>query len=1673
MTDQQTSDNHMQDRIQQIFSGQDIPAYASMQEMEAMKARIRELEQQLAGRQANGENTSMPLHETNVSLGTNQTSQKESRGKLNRIMAFLDRLSYPRKFMIISFLFLLPLLVFYPLVNEQLQRIQTYGYQEVRGADYLYALDHLLNDVQVYQIEAEKFSLGEISQGQLQASESRVDDSLQQLTQIHAHNGLTLGLGNETSQFSTEWEAIKNSVAQQQSSDLQATQLIEDIQKLIFKIGNNSYLILDPDLDTYYTIDTVLLKVPENQILLSQLLAMGNEAIHADKLTPEQSAELVVRISRLRSNLEALNTNLGFALQSDKSGQMQPLIKSALADYSISMSRFLDNVERKVITPEHISIDPGSLLADGQGLMVVQEHFFDNVSQALRIGIQGRIRTMTNRLLLGLGLVLITATFAFAIGLSVMRAISQPLQSLTAAAQRLALGDMAARAQILSGDEVGQTAAAFNTVMDRLSQTLTTLTERTRDLTLAMEVNQHLSEVRDIGTLLAEAVELIQDRFDLYYTQVYLVDTSRRNLVLRAGTGEVGIQLLNRGHRLPISPASLNGRAAAECTPVLVGNTEQSVNFLPNSLLPDTRSELAVPLIANGKVVGVLDMQSARTESFRQANLPAFQVLAGQLAIAIQNSILFEKAETSRLEVEEQARRLTTAGWQDFMNAIERSEKIGFTFNRKEVLSVKDTQTSTFDNVFAIPIEITGAKVGEIRLADEAKRTWTNAEKEVVAATASRVAQHIENLRLLAQAEQYRSEAEEVLRRLTREGWENYKHSVANEMPGYMFNLVDVQPLSANGNGHHPQTVKQPLFVRNESIGELAVDGIEDQDASEIITAVAQQLSGHIENLRLLEETQQRTLELEEAQTFLDSVIENLPHMLFVKDAENLEFLRWNRAAEELVGFPQEMMLGKNDYDFFPKEEADFFTAKDREVLASGKTLDIPEESLATANHGTRYMHTRKAPIYSVDGKPKYLLGVAEDITERKIADEVLRVSEARLSEALNIAKLANWEYDVEKDLFTFNDQFYSIFHITAEQVGGYQLSSADYARLFVYPDDMEVVGSEIGKALASTDRHYSTTLEHRILFADGGMGYVSVAIHIERDENRKIIRYYGANQDITERKKAEEVVRLAQQRAQIILESVTIPMVITRLSDNHLTFVNAPALEVTQYKYQDVINQPSPNFYVNPEDRSSFITELRAHGRISDMVVQLRGASGAGFWALMSAQVFEYQGETSILTTFMDITDRIRAEEAVAKRAAELQTVAEVSTTTATTLEPDRLLQAVVDLTKERFELYHAHIYLADDTWQTLLLAAGAGEVGRKMVADGWNIPFNHETSIVAGAARTQKSIIANDVIRDKDSIFLSNQLLPDTHSEMAVPIIVGEKLLGVFDVQSDVVGRFTEADANIYTTLAAQVGIALQNARLYVEQAATLNQLRELDKLKSSFLANMSHELRTPLNSILGFTDVIMEGLDGPLTDYMDNDLRLIQKNGQHLLHLINDVLDMAKIEAGRMNLNPENFRASEVMEEVTSITSTLASEKNLSLFLEQDTDQNVEIYADRTRLRQVMINLVNNAIKFTEKGKISLKVTPIPGARILITVKDTGIGIAPDKLEAIFQEFTQVDSSTTRKAGGTGLGLPISRRLVEMHGGRLWAESTGIPGEGSIFYVELPLEARITEVVEKQEK
>ncbi|MCZ2127517.1 MAG: hypothetical protein LC099_07070 [Anaerolineales bacterium] len=301
--------------------------------------------------------------------------------------------------------------------------------------------------------------------------------------------------------------------------------------------------------------------------------------------------------------------------------------------------------------------------------------------------------------------------------------------------------------------------------------------------------------------------------------------------------------------------------------------------------------------------------------------------------------------------------------------------------------------------------------------------------------------------------------------------------------------------------------------------------------------------------------------------------------------------------------------------------------------------------------------------------------------------------------------------------------------------------------------------------------------------------------------------------------------------------------------------------------------------------------------------------------------------------------------------------------------------------------------------------------------------------------------------------------------------PLFVRGQAIGRLTVKG--LGQLAPEEKALASSIAAQTSIHLEALRLTEELQKRAQELRELDRLKSAFLANMSHELRTPLNSILGFTDVMLEGLDGPLTDYMDNDLRLIQKNGQHLLHLINDVLDMAKIESGRMNLHFDRFNVNSLLEEVANIVSPLASDKRTALYIEPEADRELDIFADSSRLRQVIINLVTNSVKFTENGTVALNVARQENERVLITVKDNGLGIPPDQLESIFLEFTQVDTSTTRKVGGTGLGLPISRRLVEMHGGKLWAESSGVAGEGSAFYINLPIESVSSDEMEKREK
>ena len=553
--------------------------------------------------------------------------------------------------------------------------------------------------------------------------------------------------------------------------------------------------------------------------------------------------------------------------------------------------------------------------------------------------------------------------------------------------------------------------------------------KRLAELRLAGEVGRAVSQVRSVDVMLKDAAELIRSRFDLYYVQVYLVDASQTHLVLQSGTGTVGEQLLSRAHQLPLDITSINGRAAFEKSSVVIADTTQSTTFRQNPLLPDTRAEAAIPLIVNERVVGVLDMQGSSPNSLTEESLPAFEALAGQLAIALQNASLLAEAEQARVDLEKQTARLARTNWRDYLDAIHRPEQIGFIYDQHEVKAFTETdspQMPVDGGTVTATISVAGEALGELvaELDEERQNSQAN---ELIGAVAHQVAQQIESLRLIESSERYRAQAEETSRRLTREGWKGYLDTQASQELGYFYDLVQVKSVGRNGRQQPEEpAVNLPLKIHNETVGNLAVLGLDadDKQSLDLANAVMERLAAHIEGLRLSEQSE---------------------------------------------------------------------------------------------------------------------------------------------------------------------------------------------------------------------------------------------------------------------------------------------------------------------------------------------------------------------------------------------------------KRAFELATIANVSTTASSTLDPAQLLQSVVDLTKESFGFYHAHIYLLNETGDTLELAFGAGEVGRQMVAEDHRIPLDVEKSLVARAARNREGFFVNDVHANPD--FLSHPLLPNTASELAVPMIAGNKVVGVLDVQADTKDRFNVDDVRIQTTLAAQVSVAVQNARTFAQ--------------------------------------------------------------------------------------------------------------------------------------------------------------------------------------------------------------------------------------------------------------
>ncbi len=526
--------------------------------------------------------------------------------------------------------------------------------------------------------------------------------------------------------------------------------------------------------------------------------------------------------------------------------------------------------------------------------------------------------------------------------------------------------------------------------------------------------------------------------------------------------------------------------------------------------------------------------------------------------------------------------------------------------------------------------------------------------------------------------------------------------------------IQDKQPIIVSDTAQSPLFRPNPSlpYTRSEMaipliVGDIALGVIDlqsttpgslNEDNLTAFSSLAGQIAITLQNAslfkeqeRLASELQESTSQFEENANFLDSIVENLPNMLFVKHADDLRYLRWNKAGSELVGVPAEEFIGKTDYDFFPKQEADFFTQKDREVLENGVIVDIPEEPIETADKGTRLLHTVKVPILDTEGNPRYLLGISQDITAQKEAERLLNERVKELNLLNEIGRKAEEQLSLEEFLtYIANRIPESMQHPELCQVA-------------------ITVGDEV----------------------------------------------YGKPESINLASQIVEGLRIEGEQVGRIYIAYT----------ESKTFVN---------------------------EESALIGSIGR--RVSDYIASRR------------------------------LLDRVQAT------VEGLQTVAEVGTAITRQQDPQQLLQNVVDLTKTQFNFYHAHIYLYDDTTNMLVLTAGAGETGRQMVSESRQIPLSAPQSLVARSARERRGLVVTDV--RKDPSFLPHPLLPDTRSELAVPLVVGDQLIGVMDIQSSEENGFTPEDINIQTTLASQIAVALQNAEQYEQAQTALDEVNALQR-------------------------------------------------------------------------------------------------------------------------------------------------------------------------------------------------------------------------------------------------
>jgi PAS domain S-box-containing protein len=781
------------------------------------------------------------------------------------------------------------------------------------------------------------------------------------------------------------------------------------------------------------------------------------------------------------------------------------------------------------------------------------------------------------------------------------------------------------------------------------------------------------------------------------------------------------------------------------------------------------------------------------------------------------------------------------------------------------------------------------------------------------------------------------------------------------------------------------------------------------------------------ERQRAEEALAKRAAELEESRNFLDSIIENIPHMLFTKDATDLRFIHFNGAGKEILGLDATEMIGKSDYDLFPQREADFFTAKDREVLFAGKPVDIPEEPIQTAHKGTRLLHTRKIPILGANSQPKYLLGISEDITERKQVEKALRHGEERTRLIINTALDAVITMDAAGLITDWNTQAEAIFGWSRQDILGRPL-----AETIIPIQHREAHNRGLKQFLATGE---GPVLYKRIeitgLHREGHEFPIELSISPLRLEEDIIFSAFV--RDITERKRAEADLIDSEARYKAITS--TMPGAIYQFTSRNgvwtVDYMAPQTLELFGISAEDFM-QDINNFirHIYPDDLPLFVasvtevveklTPWNYEGRVTNPIT-----GELVWWQGMSTPVRTTSGETIFNGILLNITERKRAEAALRESEQRFrQVVSSIS---------DHIYVTELTEAGQRLNLYLSHH-----------IEPLTGYPWARFIADWsfWPSTVIHPDDRAAAAAQAQRLALGQNSELEYRLVRADGSVIWVRDSGRVEREPIRQSLI-IYGLVSDITER-KQAEA----VLARARDEALASSRL-----------------KTELLAKVSHELRTPLGAILGFAEI----LELNISPYADKQKRMtaeIIDSTHYLTKMVNELLDQAQLEAGRLELNLQPFAPADLLADTLARMSVLAQAKGLSLMGEIAPNVPFTLAGDTVRLQQILVNLISNAIKFTAAGTVQVRLYCPDAGHWALQVSDTGAGIPVEAQTYIFEPFRQVDGSMTRENAGTGLGLSIVKQLTTLMGGQITLVSAA--GQGSTFTIFLPIQLIQKEVV-----